>query len=344
MDLDTSPASGAMDTPDAWRVADLHEAIGPLGLIASGAAKDAPEVAAELRQIREDLQSLVAEIERDPDARQRVNQTIQRIGESLFMMLRGDLLDLRFALPDALREEYVSPKGRYLVMMHPKENVWEYEPMKRFIADLRAVDPNVTGAPITHFESLGEMQRAFLQMAIYALLVIAAIVLLDFRKLRFMILTVIPTLVGLAWLVELMALLGISFNLANFFAVPILIGLSVDGTVHILHRYAEGGPTRFSLGATRRAVIVTAMTTMIGFGGLMLAHHRGLHSLGQVMVIGTACCLIATIVLLPVLLAWLERHKGLNDVGQSKGVFAKPPVRADAPTPRRRIAAADVRR
>jgi predicted RND superfamily exporter protein len=117
------------------------------------------------------------------------------------------------------------------------------------------------------------------------------------------------------WTTEAMGLLNISFNLANFFSVPILIGLSVNGSVYVLHRYREGGPTRFNLGATRRAVILTALNTLIGFGALMAARHRGLRSLGEVMAIGSTACLIASVIVLPAILAWLEslRPPGRRD-------------------------------
>lgn len=61
------------------------------------------------------------------------------------------------------------------------------------------------------------------------------------------------------------------------------------------------------LGSTRRAVFVTAMTTMIGFGSLLTASHRGLASLGLLMLLGSAAGLVAALVVLPALLAW--RHE-----------------------------------
>ena len=194
-------------------------------------------------------------------------------------------------------------------MLHPRENVWEYESMRQFIQQMREVDPNVTGAPIAHFESLGEMEDAFLRMAVLSVVAIALILWLDFRKIKYVLLALAPTLLGLVWTVQIMAALDISFNLANFFSVPILIGLSVDGSVHVLHRYHEGGPRRLDLGATRLAVVVTALTTIIGFGCLMIAHHRGLRSLGQVMAMGSTACLLGSIIVLPAILALLERWR-----------------------------------
>ena len=98
-----------------------------------------------------------------------------------------------------------------------------------------------------------------------------------------------------------MALLGSSFNLANFFAVPILIGLGIDSVIHMTNRAHEGGLDH-GFGVTRPAVIVTALTTTIGFGMLMFAQHRGLRSLGQLMALASLCCLASSVWLLPAML------------------------------------------
>jgi predicted exporter len=146
----------------------------------------------------------------------------------------GDQAALRDALPDGLRQQFMSPRGRFAVMIHPRDNVWEVEPMGRYIADMRAVDPNVTGVPITQYESMADMRNAFALMSLLAVLVIAAIVTIDFKNERDILLALLPLGVGTLWTAEIMGLLGISFNLANFFSVPILIGLSVNGSVYVL--------------------------------------------------------------------------------------------------------------
>jgi hypothetical protein len=324
-----SPDQDANTTqPGSWTSADLRSASAKLDLIALAAAGRDAEHAGQLRQISADLKALEREIELESrfgaaktadaqtapatqprrDARERIAQNIKHLSASLNTMLRGDEAPLYQALPDGLRQQFMSPDGRFAVLIHPKGDVWDYEPMRAFIADLRAVDPHATGVPITHFESLGEMRRSFVVMSVLAFLVIAALVWIDFRRMKDVLLTMLPLVVGMMWLVEIMGLFGLSFNLANFFSVPILIGVGVDSSVHILHRYHEGGPSRFSLGSTRRAVILTSFTTIIGFGCLVLAHHRGLRSLGLVMAIGSTACLLSSVIILPALLAWFEQH------------------------------------
>jgi predicted RND superfamily exporter protein len=278
--------------------------------VAQGAASREPEESARLFQLVDEVRALDLA---DAAVRKAIDTTLACLARSLNTMLDGDQMTLREALPAAVRDQFVSADGHYLVMLHPKDDVWEYEPMRMFIEDVRAVDPNVTGTPITHLMSLGEMLRAFIIMSVLALAAIIVLLAIDFHSARDVILALAPLIVGLIWTVEVMGLFGLSFNLANFFAAPMLIGLGVDSAVHILHRYHEGGD-RLNMGHTRRAVILTALTTIIGFGALVIAHHRGLRSLGLVMAIGSTACMLSSIIVLPALLAWREqRRKAAED-------------------------------
>ena len=293
-----------LESPGVERVASQ------VALLAAGAAAAGEQAHADrLAALHADLGALAARLTSEPDkARALAESNLAEFGASLDQMLRGDRLSLRDALPDAVREQFVAPSGRLAVLMHPREDVWDYDKMGEFVAAMRRVDPEVTGVPITHYESIGEMGAAFVRMSLLALALIVTVLLLDFRSIRDAAVCLLPLAVGMAWTIEALALLGVSFNLANFFAAPILLGLSVDSGVHILHRFKEGAGSRTHLGATRRAVVVTSLTTMIGFGALVIAHHKGLRSLGIAMGVGTGACLIAAIIVLPAAVALLERN------------------------------------
>ncbi len=219
----------------------------------------------------------------------------------------GNRLELRDSLPGGMRAELMSPQGRFLVMMHPTENVWDYDAMGRFVSDVRAIAPDATGIPMTHFESLDAMRDAFVLMMLLAVVFITVITILTFQNVLDVLVCLLTLGIGLWWTVGAMSLLGVSFNLANFFAAPILVGLGIDGSLHMVHRWKEGGPGRLKFGGTRRAVVLTSLTTMIGFGCLVIAEHKGLRSLGIVMAIGSASCLLSVVVLMPSLLAVRDR-------------------------------------
>ncbi|HLJ97863.1 MAG TPA: hypothetical protein VKU02_32170, partial [Gemmataceae bacterium] len=102
-------------------------------------------------------------------------------------------------------------------------------------------------------------------------------------------------------------LFGVPLNPANMIAFPLILGVGVDNGVHVLHDYllrrAEGRSTiSYAIG---RGVLVKALTTMIGFGTLMISSERGLAGLGFILTLGVGCCMLGALVFLPALLRHL---------------------------------------
>jgi len=97
----------------------------------------------------------------------------------------------------------------------------------------------------------------------------------------------------------LMNVRGIDYNLANIFALPLIIGVGIDNAVHLLHRYRQDQDLITAFKHTGGAIIVSSTTTMIGFGSLHFATHRGMKSLGEILFLGVGCCLIAALMTLP---------------------------------------------
>jgi predicted RND superfamily exporter protein len=165
------------------------------------------------------------------------------------------------------------------------------------------------------------MERSFVQQAFLATALGAVLLWMDLRNTRETVAAMGSLLVGVAWTVGIMAAVGSSFNLANFFAIPIMIGLGIDSAIHVTHRAHEGALDH-GFGSTRRAVAVTAITTTIGFGVLVLAHHQGLRSLGEAMAIGSVCCLVSSTWTLPAFLRVIglkAKHPHLRLTGTDRG-------------------------
>jgi len=54
--------------------------------------------------------------------------------------------------------------------------------------------------------------------------------------------------------------------------------------------------------ATGQGIMVAALTTILGFGTLMISNHRGIKSLGLALSLGVTCCMLTALVFLPALL------------------------------------------
>jgi len=94
--------------------------------------------------------------------------------------------------------------------------------------------------------------------------------------------------IGTIWLLGLMGLAGISFNPANIMTLPLVIGIGVTNGIQILNRFAEEQEPSILAKSTGKAVLVSGLTAIAGFGSLMLASHQGIKSLGEVMSVGIA--------------------------------------------------------
>jgi len=210
-------------------------------------------------------------------------------------------------IPASLRRRFVGAKGHYLIRIFPAVDIWEREGATRFVADVRAVDPDVTGAPITSYEAIRFIRRGYVQGALYAFVVVTLLTALILRSVRGTALALTSLVLGVLWTLGLMRLFGLTFNLANVWALPLIIGAAVEYGANIYVRAAEGQERgrAFLPRSAVRAVVLNGLTTITGFGSLMVARHRGMWSLGLLLTIGAAVSLVASLGVLPALMRLL---------------------------------------
>jgi hypothetical protein len=209
-------------------------------------------------------------------------------------------------LPPSLVERFVGSSGKHLLKIYGRGDIWRFESLEKFVKDVRSVDPRATGNPLQAYEASLEMKRSYEQAALYALIVILAVLWLDFRSISCAALAALPLAIGMAQTLGLMGLLGIDLNPANLIGIPLILGIAVDYGVHIVHDALERpGPYRISA-STANAVLVDALTTILGFGALMVADHKGLESLGRVLTLGVTACTVTSLVFLPILLSFVR--------------------------------------
>jgi hopanoid biosynthesis associated RND transporter like protein HpnN len=214
-------------------------------------------------------------------------------------------------LPPALRDRFVGVTGKLLLQVYPRDDVWQRDKQEKFVTDLRKADPNVTGTPVQLYEYETLLKDSYVQAAWYSLAAIALMVFFHFRSLGAVILSLLPVGIGTLWLTGLMGWFDIPINLANIMTLPLVIGIGVTNGVHILNRFAEERTPGILARSTGKAVLVSGLTAIAGFGSLILAKHHGIYSLGCVMATGIATCMIAGLTFLPALLNLLGRWRPL---------------------------------
>ena len=217
-------------------------------------------------------------------------------------------------LPSGLRDRLFSGaggRGQFAVYAYPAQPIWDKAYLGRLITDLRAVSAESTGFPVTHWESSQGIERGFRHAAIVATIVLVLMLLIDFRSPRFTLLALAPLALGMAFMWGGISLLGLSYNFVNIIAFPLIIGIGVASGVHILHRYRQEGEQDVApvVRFTGMAIFLSAATTMVGFGSLALAQHRGAASLGLVLLLGVGSCLLTATLFLPAVLELLRRRR-----------------------------------
>lgn len=141
-------------------------------------------------------------------------------------------------------------------------------------------------------------------------------------------LAVVPPLLGLLLTFGILAVIDLPLNPANLIILPLIIGIGVDNGVHVLHDFHAQPQRVYSPSASLvNAITMTSSTSIVGFGSMMMAAHRGLYSLGAVLSIGVASCVVMALVTLPAFLAWITRHRPPAD----EAAVVSPPVH-DAPS------------
>lgn len=233
----------------------------------------------------------------------RLFQDYREKMEDLVKSLHPTPVDIK-EMPDLLRKRFIGVNGKHLIQVYPGVNIWERPAMEQFLREMRGVDPDATGNAVHMFESSQLMIQGYIQGGVYAISAILVFIFYTFRNLRATLLVMVPTLVGSLWTVLFMDLFGVQFNMANLVILPLIIGIGVVNGVHILHRFREdpGADNVVLSKSTGQAVVLSSLTTIIGFGSLMTADHMGVYSLGLVLSLGVGSCLLASITLLPAML------------------------------------------
>ena len=211
---------------------------------------------------------------------------------------------------------FLSPDGGRAVYAYPSGDIWDPTFQDRFLARMRAIDPSVTGMPVLGRYMIDLSRRAFWTTTSWSAAAVLLLVALEFGLSPWTALALTPTILGVMMTVGVMRLLEVPFNPLNVMAFPVIVGTAVDSGVHITHRFlAERGDLFRTMTGSGRAVLVSALTTIAGFGALAFTTHRGLASFALVLTVGVTAALVLSLLVLPPLLALAWRHQSAGSGG-----------------------------
>ncbi|MGZ5565490.1 MAG: 1-acyl-sn-glycerol-3-phosphate acyltransferase [Limisphaerales bacterium] len=146
----------------------------------------------------------------------------------------------------------------------------------------------------------GLAKRGLGQFALWTAVVVTVILYLTLVSMELVAATLLPLAFGLLWTFGAMGWLGLPINLMNSVFVIFIIGVGEDYSVFLVTSKLDvwrGQPERTA--STSASVLVSASTTIFGFGVLVLANHPVLYSMGTTVLLGMGFAFIATLILTP---------------------------------------------
>jgi len=140
----------------------------------------------------------------------------------------------------------------------------------------RPLSARVTGNRIVIQSLVDDIVRSQVLSLGSALGVIAGILSLQFLSVRVGLLALIPNVVPLAVFFGALGVLGIPLNLGTSLIAPMVLGISIDDTIHYMSHFRahakrladERAATLYVLGTTGRPMTYTAMSLCLGFAVL----------------------------------------------------------------------------
>lgn len=163
----------------------------------------------------------------------------------------------------------------------------------------------VTGRPILEAELGRVLRREAVWFFAGSFALNLLILLAQNRRLGFSLILLTPPAAVIVVFLALMQLTGRGIGPVNVIVIPLILGIGVDYCVYLGERFLEGGSIEQAATWGGRALCVSALTTMTGFGFLGLSNYPALSDLGWLTALSLFLCLIASVTVFPALLALL---------------------------------------
>jgi hypothetical protein len=187
----------------------------------------------------------------------------------------------------------------------------------RLIRELRSVadsvrpgTPVVGTLPVT-VDMYQSVRKDGPKATLIAFLSVVFLVVILFRQRAAVGFTLFSLVLGVAWLMGILFGFDFKINFLNFIALPITFGIGVDYGVNIVQRYRTEGRGKIlqALRGTGGAVALASLTTIIGYGSLLLAGNQAFFSFGRIAILGEVTTLAAALLSLPAFLYLRDQRR-----------------------------------
>ncbi|MBL7703729.1 MAG: 1-acyl-sn-glycerol-3-phosphate acyltransferase [Ferruginibacter sp.] len=150
----------------------------------------------------------------------------------------------------------------------------------------------------------------FSRIALMTSLLVFFVLLLMYGRIELTLVSFIPMFISWIWILGIMGMAGIQFNIINIIISALIFGLGDDYSLFImdglLQEYKTG---KKNLSSFKSSIILSAITTIAGMGVLIFAKHPALRSIASISIIGILCVVIMSQILIPFFFSVLIKNR-----------------------------------
>lgn len=159
-----------------------------------------------------------------------------------------------------------------------------------------------------------KLKADFSELINISLLIVFLILLLSYGRIELAIMAFIPTALSWFWILGIMGLFHLSFNIVNVIIGTFIFGLGIDYSVVQLRGLLQGyASAKADTTSYRQSILLSAITTIVGIGVLIFAKHPALKSIAMLAIIGMSSVVFITFVVQPLLFNFFIGNRKKKD-------------------------------
>ncbi len=222
-------------------------------------------------------------------------------------------------LPLNIRRKFQGKEGSLgeFVFIFPAFDPSDGLACRRFAAEIRSAidsesgDVQLTGTAITQADLLNLTLPHLRRPILFGIVLIFMLLLIHYNRFTTTLATLASPVVAFFWLLALLQLLGIKISAYSALAFPLLIGMSLDGSLQLWNAYREKatGSIPYIMKTTGITVFFAQVATLIGFYSLLISSHPGLKSIGVIAMFGFICITLSHFLIFPLVAAYIDERR-----------------------------------
>jgi 1-acyl-sn-glycerol-3-phosphate acyltransferase len=216
--------------------------------------------------------------------------------------------DIDFVRTHFLYDFVTEKKGEYSILSSIKVPVASAMEVNQSLSDQSAA--LVLDKQYLASKLLNGVKDNFNQILAMTSILVFCVLLISYGRIELALITFLPMIVSWLWILGIMALLGIKFNIVNIIISTFIFGLGDDFSIFIMDglqkEYSQG---KSDLDSFKTAIFISMLTTLLGVGVLIFALHPALNSIAVISVIGILCAMGIAFLFIPLLFRSLVSNR-----------------------------------